>query len=309
MTACGQSSNAVAEPGSALLATSPAGTLVPTGDHPEGIAFDPVTGVLAVGVRDPDAVLFLDRDGHLLRRVPVSAAPRHLTFAAPGGPLLVPAERSGELVVVAVPSGAEVARVRVGRQPHDATQADGRYFVTNEFSNSISVVERSAVIANLRSPSQPGGVATASGSICVVGVRSHTLEVIEAASLRPIGTAPAGAGPTHVVADAGTCYVVDTTGNAVLAFDVSPSFRLVFTSTVPGKPYGIAIDVERKRLWVTETATNSLAELSLSASIARLVATFPSVLQPNSVAVDPSNGRVFVAGDGDGMIQIIDPPA
>jgi DNA-binding beta-propeller fold protein YncE len=282
---------------------------VRTGDHPEGLAFDPVTGVLAVAVRGPDAVLFLDRDGRILRQVQVSAAARHLTFAAPGGPLLVPAEKSGELDIVALPSGAEVGRVRVGRQPHDATQADGRYFVTNEFSNSISVVEGSEVIANLSSPSQPGGIAAASGNICVVGVRSHTVDVFDASSLRLIGTAPAGAGPTHVVADATSCYVVDTTGNALLAFHTSPSLALTSTSTVPGKPYGIAIDVGRKRLWVTETATNSLAELTFDGSALMLVATFPSVLEPNSVAVDPFTGRVFVAGAGDGMIQIIDPPA
>lgn len=309
LAACGPSSaNPVAEPGSGPLATPPAGVVVAVGDKPEGIAYDPLSSILAVGVRNPDAVLFLDRDGHLLRRVDVSSAPRHLRFAASGGPLLIPAENSGELDVVAVPAGARIERVRVGRQPHDVVQADGRFFLTNEFSDTVSVIEGAGVIANLNAPAQPGGIAATSGLVGVVGVRSHVLEVIDATSLQKFASAAAGEGPTHVVAGAGYFYVVDTAGGAVLVFGSVPTVKLAVKIAVPGRPYGIAIDPERNRLWITETATNSLAEFAINDSSIRLVATFASVRQPNSVAVDPVTGRVFVTGTGDGVIQILDPP-
>ncbi len=242
----------------------------------------------AVGVRSPDAVLFLDRDGHLLQRVDVSAAPRHLSFAGPGGPLLVPAERSGDLDVVALPSGDIIARVRVGRQPHDAVQADGRYFVTNEFSNTISVVQGADVIATLSGPTQPGGIAAGAGFVGVLGVRSHLLEVFDPGSLHELATAPAGDGPTHL--------------NAL------PVLARVARVPVPGRPYGIALDPVRKRLWVTLTATNSLAEFAVGPTPPTRVASFATVRQPNSVAVDPSTGRVFVTGTGAGSLQILDPP-
>jgi DNA-binding beta-propeller fold protein YncE len=35
--------------------------------------------------------------------------------------------------------------------------------------------------------------------------------------------------------------------------------------------------------------------------------TFPTVPQPNSVAVDPRSGRVFVASRKDGTLQLLDP--
>ena len=304
-----KSSGTVAEPGAAApLSTQPAGLVVTVGSKPEGIAYDPQSGLLAVGVRSPDLVLLLDRDGHLLRSVEVSAAPRHLRFAAPGGPLLVPAERSGELDEVGIPTGEILARVRVGRQPHDAVQASGKYFVTNEFSNTVSVIQGAAVIATLPAPTQPGGIAAAGTVVAVVGVRAHVLEAIDSSSLRELATLPAGAGPTHIVAGVDTFYLVDTGGGAILVLHAQP-LELIARITFAGRPYGVAFDVQRKRLWVTLTATNSLAEFAVGGTPPVLIATFASVRQPNSVAVDATSGRVFVTGTTDGVVQILDPPA
>jgi DNA-binding beta-propeller fold protein YncE len=52
------------------------------------------------------------------------------------------------------------------------------------------------------------------------------------------------------------------------------------------------------------TALNRIAELTDR----RLLRTFPTVRQPNSVAVDPGTGRVFVASRTDGTLEIFDPP-
>jgi YVTN family beta-propeller protein len=300
----------VAEPGTAPISRAPTGLIVAVGNQPEGIAFDSASGVLAVGVRKPDGVLLLDRGGNLLRRAAVSAAPRHLRFATAGGPLLVPAEKAGELDVVDVTSGQVTERVPVGRQPHDVVQADGRYFVTNEFSNSVAVIDPSSgVVGDVPAPGQPGGIAASADAVCVVGVRSHTLHVIDARSLQSGAGVAAGSGPTHVVADAGACYVIDTAGNSLLTFNFRPSLSLAFTTLLMGKPYGVALDPDHRRLWVTETSSNMVAELSLGDSGPRILATYPSVREPNTVAVDGATGRVFVTGAADGVIQILDPPA
>ena len=39
----------------------------------------------------------------------------------------------------------------------------------------------------------------------------------------------------------------------------------------------------------------------------RELARYPTVRQPNTVAVDPASGRVFVTGSRDGTLQILDP--
>ncbi len=38
-----------------------------------------------------------------------------------------------------------------------------------------------------------------------------------------------------------------------------------------------------------------------------MTATYPTVRQPNSVAVDPRSGEVFVAGRDEGQMQRIEP--
>ena len=54
-----------AEPAdSPALTAEPAGTVVPLDPDAEGMVVDPVTGLLAVAVRDPDRMVLTDRDGH-----------------------------------------------------------------------------------------------------------------------------------------------------------------------------------------------------------------------------------------------------
>ena len=295
---------AVAPPAS----TPPAGRVVQVGDRPEGIAVDPSTGTVAVALRSPVAIAVLDPDGHLLRLVAVSAPARHLRFAGSSGPLLAALERSGVVASIDVQDGTILDRVSLQRQPHDAVAASGRVFVSNEFSDTLAVVASGQVLGELPAPAQPGGVAATGNSVGVLGVRSHQLEVYDARSLHALGTAPAGEGPTHVDGGAdGRLYVVDTLGGAVLAFTVLPRPTLVGRAAAPGRPYGVALDSTRRRLWVTETATNRLAEYDVSEVAPRLLATFPTVRQPNSVAVDGRTGLVYVTGTAEGQLQIIQP--
>jgi hypothetical protein len=63
--------------------------------------------------------------------------------------------------------------------------------------------------------------------------------------------------------------------------------------------------LRRNRLWVTLTTAYRVASIQLGAAV-RILATIPTVHEPNSVAVGESSGRVVVAGAGDpGAIQIL----
>ena len=70
---------------------------------------------------------------------------------------------------------------------------------------------------------------------------------------------------------------------------------------------GVAQSASRDRLWVTETATDRIAEYSLRGKLPRQVASYPTLRQPNSAAVDPRTGAVFVAGRDAGRIERIAP--
>ena len=307
---CGGSSEKLPPPPeparSPPLAERPAGRVVAVGHKPEGLALDPATGVLAVGLRKPDALALVDsRRGSVLRRIQLPAAPRHLQLARPGGPVLVPAERANAVVEVGLPSG-KARVVRVGRQPHDATAASGRVFVGDEGGNTISVVRDGRVARTLEAPAAPGGVAATTDGryVGVVAVRERVLRVLDVPTLRQAGQASVGVGPTHVVAGLRRFFVVDTRGDALLEVRLRGGRPVVHRRThLAGSPYGVALDARRGRFWVTLTERNRVAELTDR----RVVRTFPTVRQPNTVSVDPRTGRVFVAGRYGGTLQSFDP--
>jgi len=144
-------------------------------------------------------------------------------------------------------------------------------------------------------------------AIAVLSLRERVLEVYDRDTLERIGRAPAGAGPTHVVAgEGGLAYVVDTAGDGLLVFETRGELRILRRYPLLGAPYGVAADLRNGRLWVTLTERNELVELATSARPHRLNA-YPTVRQPDTVAVDASSGRVFVTGEVDGVVQLLDP--
>jgi DNA-binding beta-propeller fold protein YncE len=289
------------------LHATPAGHSAPVGHEPEGVAWDAAVGLIAVGVHQPSAVVFVDPSSlKTVGRVALPAPPRHLAYDATTGAVLVPAESANELAVVR--PGGVVTATKVGTHPHDATSVGPDVFVADEHSDQVSVLRRAHLIKTLPTPHQPGGIAAVAGRwVALVAVSARVLQVYDARTLEPLGSVPAGVGPSHIVARGTTAYVADTQGDQILVYDIGPKPRLLGKVLAPGTPYGLALDASRSRLWVTETATDQIAEYSLRGKLPRRVATYPTLRQPNSVAVDPRSGAVFVAGRDKGRIERIAP--
>ena len=286
----------------------PAGTVVALEPGAEGMVLDPVTGLLAVTVREPNRLLLIDgTTGTTVREVPLPGHARHLQLAAPGGPVLVPAEDSNAVVEVDLPAGG-TREIPVGDYPHDAARvADGRLLVANEFDGTLSVVTDGEVTQTFDSQTQPGGIAAVGNVAGVVDVADFTLTTYDVPAGERTTVADAGEGPTHLVADArGRFLVADTRGDAVLVFESDP-LRLVETYELSGTPYGVTFDDAAEVLWVTLTATNEVVGLSTAGVGLAEVGRFPTVRQPNTVAVDPRSGRVFVGSRATGELQLIDP--
>jgi DNA-binding beta-propeller fold protein YncE len=293
------------------LDKEPAGRVVEVGNAPEGIAADPETGLVAVGLRNPDELALVDGEsGKVVRRTELPESPRHLAIAGAGGPVLVPAEGSDSLVQVGLPDGEILSETPVGDFPHSAAAApDGRIFVVNEMGSTASVIEDGRELEKIETPLAPGGVAVTSGGLVgIVGVRGLVLEVFEADTLEPVGRIDAGEGPTHVAAGPeNRFYVTDTRGDAVLVYAAGPEPELLDRVPLPGSPYGITIDPGRSHLWVTLTAKQRVVQFALEENTVREIARYPTVRQPNTVAVDSASGRVFVTGKTNGELQILDP--
>ncbi len=276
----------------------PAGAVARLDGGPEGMAFVPGADLLAVALRAPNRLAFVDpRSLEVVRAFPLPAPARHLGLGPAGQAVVVPDEASDTVLRIS-PGAGVVSITEVGKHPHDATAAAGRVFIADEHSDQVSVLRRGRVIATLGAPQQPGGIAAVGNRFVVlVAVAERVLQVYDARALEELGAVSAGVGPTHVVTAGDRAFVADTQGGRIRVFRVAEEPAEIATAPAPGAPYGIAVDPARDRLWVTLTAKNRLAEYDIDGDRPRLVATFPTVRQPNSVAVDPRSGAAFVAGD------------
>lgn len=143
--------------------------------------------------------------------------------------------------------------------------------------------------------------------IAVVSARERRLDLYDSATRRRIGRAPAGLGPTHVAClDGGPCYVADTRGDALLVFSVGAGVEPTRRYGLPGGPYGLALDPARRRLYVTLPGRNELVAL-VAHGRPHVVSRWPTVRQPDSVAVDERTGDVLVTGRADGVLERVTP--
>jgi len=315
------------------LTTTPAGTVLalPDAPEPEGVVVDSA-GLAAVATRHPGRLVLVDVAAavpaavpgavtgavtgpvpRVVRTVIVPGAARHLQLAGPDGPVLVPGEDTDTLAEVALPSGAVLRTTTVGRQPHDAAPAAGAVVLSDELGNATSVLRDGRVVAVLPGPLQPGGVGASGERAAVVDVRGRLTFVYDTTHPALVAELPAGAGPTHTLDLGGGVQVVaDTDGGALILTRITGVPAVLGTVPLPGKPYGMAVDAARHRLWITTTADNRLVQLTIGgtpeAPTLAVARSFPTVRQANSVAVWPVTGRVVVAGATPaGTLQVLDP--
>jgi DNA-binding beta-propeller fold protein YncE len=291
----------------------PAGKVVAVADGPEGIVVG-MSGVAAIAVRDPAAIALVDAATGVVRRtIPTEGAARHLSLAGPDGPVLVPLETSDELWQLSLADGSVVSTtIDVGRQPHDAVRtADGTIVVTNERGGGVVFVRDAAVVASLAAgPPQPGGVAAVGKYAAVADVRGNGVWVYDGSARREVAHEQIGTKLTHAVVLSGDLVAfADTDGDTVLIERIDPQVTEVARIVAPGRPYGLAYDGQRRRLYVTLTATNQMQVVDLADPAApRTIGVVPTVQQPNSVAVDPRSGAVLVTGSNPGgTLQIVMP--
>jgi DNA-binding beta-propeller fold protein YncE len=304
-----------AEPRSGPVPTAtPPGRQVEVGDAAEGIVVDPVTRTVAVAKRNPNELVLLDADTGAIRgRTPLPGFVRHLQLAAPGGPVLVPVESANSLIRVTLPGGQAAAPLFVGTVPHDATQApNGIALTADELGGTVSAVRGDQVVKVFTDAVQPAGLAPVGDLVGLVDVRKNDLTIYNVATLSIVGSAPSGAGPTHLVADRhGRMIATDTRGDQVIVFQPNASGPPTQVGVVPqpGGPYGITYDPTRDRVWVASSGTNEVIGYDMTNPQPREVARIATVQNPYTVGVDPQTGRLYVAGVSTGVVQIVDPPA
>jgi DNA-binding beta-propeller fold protein YncE len=279
--------------------TPPAGTVTALSDDVTAMAFEPRTKTLAVATADTVRLYRLADTPEPTRTVTLTAA--SLTVDN-GGFLVAGANKVTRLT----PDGRTSPATEFRGEPVSATTYDGRTLVALKDERAVAVVRNDRVqrmiTGELMSADQV--LSTGKNAVVLDRLRNAVFQLdVPGADLQE--GLRAGQGATNAVTDRfGRVLVTDTRGGALLAFSVNP---LIMRQNypVPGAPYAIAYDRERDIAWVTLTRTNEVVGYDVAGEQPKEKYRFPTVSQPNTVAVDPSSGRVMVAsGTGDG-IQVI----
>jgi hypothetical protein len=303
------------DPVAATAARSPAATAEPAGTvhalsgKPTAMIVDAGTRLLAVAVDKPPAVLLykIGDSGELAAptKVALPGPADTLTLARPGGPLLAAAGSSGELVRITLPGGAtEPAPIR--GEPVSAAGYGDRTLVAVRDRKAVAVLGGDRIYRMISGGLYSADQVLATGEHAVVfdRLRNALFELDVRAGTVDEGLR-AGDGATNAVTDRfGRVLVTDTRGGALLAFSLDP---LLMRQRYPvaGAPYALAYDPKRDLAWVTLTATNEVVGFDVAGGQPEEKYRFPTVEQPNNVAVDPISGRVVVASATGKGIQVI----
>jgi hypothetical protein len=288
---------------------APSGTVLKLPGNATDVVADPTTHTLAVAIAQPPSLLLLPLGNPAATpmTMPMPAPITHLTLATPGGPLLAAVQTANQVIEVTLPTGTGHV-VPVAGGPSSAAEVNGQLLVTLPDRKSVAVLDANSHL-----------VRTASGDvtpeeIVTVGAKAVTLDRIRSAvfDVDPqAGSIGAGlrtgdGGTNETVDEYGRILVTDTRNGELLEFSADPVL-MHQRYPVADAPYGIAVDTRRDLAWVTLTQSNQVVGFAIDGGQPVEKYRFPTVRQPNSVAVDPDTGRVFVASADGGGMQVIQP--
>ena len=288
---------------------APAGAVVPLGAPATEVVVDPHTKTVTVAVDGPPRLLLRTLDGVAPpRQVPLPSPAADLVLIAEGGPLLVPITAPGSLIRVPLDGGAP-SKTDLGGSVRGAVAvggvtvvAQGDRLVVLDGNRTRMTIPGFIDAAHLVLAGTSGGT-----KVWVLDQRRSAVSVVDLSSGKVSPALRAGNGAAGAVADRfGRMLVTDTRDGELLAFAGDPPvLRQRFP--LPGAPYGLAYDDRRDLAWVTLTARDEVVALGVAGGEPVVVHRFPTVHQPNAVAVDPISGRVLVVSASGAGLQMIDP--
>lgn len=293
----------VASPATAPSPTTPpAGGVLPAAAV-RALAVDPATRTLAVAAADRVLLSGLDDPGAAAREVPLAGPAAALTVA--GGALFVAVPGAASVTEIRLPGGSPREITGLGGPVRAAVTVGTRTVVA--LGSSVAVREADGGVRTVGGFADAAQLVPAGGRVVVLDRARTSLTLLDPAAGEAGPALRVGDGATSAVRDRfGRILVLDTREGELLVVAGDP-LLLRQRYPVPGSPYGLAYDPQRDLAWITLTARNEVVGLDVAAGEPVERHRFATVQQPDSVAVDPRNGRVFVGSASGAGLQVIDP--
>jgi DNA-binding beta-propeller fold protein YncE len=265
--------------------------------------FDPATRTLAVTSGNTLALFDANAPQQPPRTVALAGTPAGL-HAEPDGTLLV-ALPANNLVAQVDPRTGAVEQIPVAGGPVDATDVGGELAVALQTSRSVAFLDHGKVTRTASGFQDPAQLLTTGGGLTVLDRLATSITQVDPRTATKGASLRVGNGATNVVTDRyARILAIDSRSGALLAFSTNPLLEKQMYP-VAGVPYGIAYDPTHDLAWVTLTGTNEVVGYDVTGGEPVERYRFPTVRQPNSVAVDPATGAVFVASASGAGIQVV----
>jgi hypothetical protein len=288
---------------------TPAGSVLPLPGPATAILADPTSHTLAVAVRTPpELALFSLTNLHAAAKlVPLPGTVDHLALAAPGGPVLVAVPTANQVVQVALPGGRATS-VAVPGGPTSAIEVNHQLLAALPDQHAVAVYAGGKKVRSVTGSVNPQQLVAAGSHVVLLDQLQSAVFDLDPSASGSVGAGlRAGDGATNAAVDPyGRVLVTDTRTGELVEFNTDPVL-MVQRFPVADVPYGIAVDSRQDIAWVTLTQTNELVGYDVRGGEPTQKYRFPTVRQPNSVAVDPGSGRVFVASADGGGVQVVQP--
>jgi hypothetical protein len=311
--ACAQESGDAPPPtiAPAVAADSPPVTKPPAGDvRPLGPG---VTSVFDKGTRTL-AVLSTEPGGRtVLTGLGPSAAPRTVPLPTPATALASDgrgtayASTRGGYLRVDLTDGAVEQQSVDDAADVDFTAVtlrdDGTVVLGSADGAVYTLGSGSAVTARLQIFARVDALAAQGDTVFVLDRGQTSVTSVDSSGTKAEHALRAGEGATTIAADdAGRVLVADTRGEALLVYGTNP-LMLRQRYPVEGAPYGLA--GASRLVWVSQTATNSVVGYDLSTGIPVEKVRYPTVQQPNSLALDDDADTLYVVSGSGAGVQVI----
>ena len=241
-----------------------------------------------------------------------SATPRTMTL--PGAATAITGDGQGRayastrggLYTVDLVTGTATSTVINDERDTDFTaiarRADGRLVLGSATGIAYTLGADLAVSAKSEIFARVDAIVT-EGDTAVVLDRGQTSVTALNSQGSPQQALRAGLGATTIAADpAGRVLVADTRGGQLLVFGVDP---LIERQAYPvgESPYGVVGSTTL--VWVSTTADNVVVGYDLATGIPVEKVRYPTVQQPNTLAIDDASGTLYVVSGSGAGVQVI----
>src|SRR5207247_478202 len=199
--------------------------------------------------------------------------------------------------------GTVVATIPVGGNPAGVAydSGNGYVYVTNPFSDIVSVINRTTVVATVPVEYNPSGVAYDSGNGYVY-VANDTSYVSVINGTTVVATVPVGGEPNGLAYDSENGYVYVTNSDSQTVSVISGTV-VVATVPVGDGPSGVAYDSGNGYVYVSNYFSSNVSVIDGTTNT--VVAPVPVAHLPRGVAYDSGNGYLYVSNYCSGTVSVI----